>query len=202
MNGARANVTTEEVVLLDDEGNPIGTADKATVHDLDTPLHLAFSAYVFNGRGEFLLTRRATDKRTWPGAWTNSCCGHPLPGESLPGAVARRMSDELGLTPTAIDLVLPRFRYRAEMPNGIVENELCPVFRVRADGEPDPALSEVAVATWVRWETVVAAAMGDEGAISPWCREQVAELRSLGPSPGGWPVARTADLPPAARPPD
>lgn len=191
----------EDVVLVDDEGNPIGTASKATVHHEDTPLHLAFSAYVFNPRGDFLLTRRATAKRTWPGVWTNSCCGHPLPGESLRDAVARRLDDELGLVPTAIDLVLPRFRYRAEMPNGIVENELCPVFRVRTDGTPDPDAAEVSQATWVRWETLVAAAMGDEGAISPWCRSQVAELRELGPDPAAWPVADAGELPRAARPP-
>lgn len=188
----------EQVVLLDDDGNGIGTADKADVHHRTTLLHLAFSAYVFNDDGEFLLTRRAGTKKTWPDVWTNSCCGHPLPGEQLPAAVARRVQDEIGLVATAIDLVLPRFRYRAQMRNGIVENELCPVYRVRADGVPAPAPEEVSETAWVPWEQLVDVALQERLVLSPWCRAQLAELRALG-EPGSWPVATDHELPPAAQ---
>lgn len=189
----------ERVVLVDDDGNRIATAAKAGVHHRSTPLHLAFSAYVFNPKGELLLTRRAATKKTWPNVWTNSCCGHPMPDEWLPRAVARRLRDELGLTATAIDLVLPRFRYRAQMPNGIVENEVCPVYRVLADGAPTLEPSEVSVARWVPWETFVGAALNGEFAVSPWCRLQVAELSGLAGVPSRWRIAGSDELPPAAR---
>uniref|UniRef100_UPI00055FF952 NUDIX domain-containing protein n=1 Tax=Microbacterium sp. B24 TaxID=95616 RepID=UPI00055FF952 len=73
---------TEYVVLLDDNGDEIGTAPKASVHGTDTALHLAFSCHVYNSRGETLVTRRALDKKTWPGVWSNSFCGHPRPAEA------------------------------------------------------------------------------------------------------------------------
>ncbi len=182
------------MILVDEAGRAVGTEDKATVHHAATPLHLAFSSYVFDGQGRLLLTQRAFGKRTWPGVWTNSCCGHPLPGEPLEDAVRRRLSDELGLTASRVELVLPAFRYRAEMPDGVVENELCPVLRVTCTGEvvPDPA--EVAAYEWASWADVVV-----RTDLSPWCLWQLDELKQLGPTPEEWPVADPALLPPAAQ---
>src|SRR3954447_19898602 len=85
----------ELVVLLDDDGRPSGSAPKSEVHTAHTPLHLAFSCWVLDDAGRTLLTRRAPVKRTWPGAWTNSFCGHPAPGETVEDTVHRRAQDEL-----------------------------------------------------------------------------------------------------------
>ncbi|MCI0688593.1 MAG: isopentenyl-diphosphate Delta-isomerase [Sporichthyaceae bacterium] len=171
----------ELVVLLAQDGSPIGTADKATVHAGRTPLHLAFSCYAFNPADQLLVTRRALGKRTFPGVWTNTCCGHPRPDEPVADAVRRRLSYELRLVPHALTLALPDFRYRASMA-GIEENEVCPVYlcRVAAEPAPQPRPGEVAEVFWQSWPDYLAEADRPDAAHSPWTRAQVRELARHG----------------------
>ena len=170
----------ERVVLVDESGRPIGTADKSVIHDGDTPLHLAFSCHVFRPDGRVLLTRRALGKRTFPGIWTNSFCGHPAPGEDVEDAVRRRAAHELGLEIVGLDPVLPDFRYRAIDASGIVENEICPVFRAVVDDDPQPADDEVAQWEWAAPERVRAAVEATPFAFSPWLVLQLAEWAEFG----------------------
>lgn len=187
----------ESVVLLDEQGRARGTAGKAAIHSLRTPLHLAFSCYVFRSSGQFLLTRRADTKRVFPGIWTNSCCGHPEPGEAVADAVRRRVRQELGIALSRLVLLLPRFRYRAEM-NGIVENEICPVYAGISDDALAPDPVEVATAKWTSWADFSQQVLSGELPVSPWCAMQVTELTALGPDPLHWPAASPEELPPAA----
>jgi isopentenyl-diphosphate delta-isomerase len=205
--GTTGTATPELVVLLDEDGRSVGTADKAGVHHADTPLHLAFSCYLFDGAGNVLVTRRALHKRTFPGVWTNSCCGHPAPGEPLADAVRRRVEQELGTSVGDLRLVLPRFRYRAEQ-DGVVENEMCPVFVGTVAGvvsgavpggaapavSPDP--DEVEDARWEPWSSFRESVLDGTRTVSVWCREQVAQLPA---DPVSADAADVADLPPAAR---
>jgi isopentenyl-diphosphate Delta-isomerase len=172
--------TREQVVLLADDGTPIGEADKATVHGLETPLHLAFSCHVSNGDGDLLVTRRALGKRTWPGVWTNSFCGHPAPGEVLTEAVARRALEELGLTLLDLALAVPDFRYIATDAAGVVENEICPVYTARTLDAVLPDPDEVAEFRWVDPVRLAQAVDAAPWAFSPWLTLQLPALAAQG----------------------
>ncbi|SDC60547.1 isopentenyl-diphosphate delta-isomerase [Geodermatophilus telluris] len=177
----------ELIVLVDDDGTAIGTLPKPLVHHGETPLHRAFSAYLFADDGRLLVTRRAADKQTFPGMWTNTVCGHPGPGEDDADAIARRASFELGVEVADLRPALPGYRYRAEF-RGVVENEVCPVYLGRFAGTPGPDPSEVGEWELLEWAAFRRRQEDEErDAWSPWCREQARLIEQAGlvpPSPG------------------
>jgi isopentenyl-diphosphate delta-isomerase len=190
----------EQVVLVDDAGVAVGVAPKGSVHGSETPLHLAFSCYVFDSSGALLVTRRSLEKQTWPGAWTNTLCGHPLPNEPIDAAASRRARDELGITLIGLQLALPMFRYRATMADGTTEHEVCPVFTAVTADPPEPAPAEVRAAHWQPWSGFRDDVLTGRTEVTPWCVEQVRQLAAIAAHPreirADW-----AGLPSAARPP-
>ena len=123
-------------------------------------------------------------------------CGHPGPGEDPAAAVRRRVLAEVGVLAEGVRLLLPGFRYRAVMDNGVVENEMCPVFAATAVGEPRPDPAEVEDLVWVDWAVFRGGVLDGIRKISPWCRDQVAALPA---DPLSAPAAPGSALPPAAR---
>jgi isopentenyl-diphosphate delta-isomerase len=185
----------DEVTLLAEDGSAIGTLPKSQVHTHDTPLHLAFSCYVLDRDGRLLVTRRALSKRTWPGVWTNSFCGHPRPHEDMADAVRRHGQHELGIRVDELRLAVPDYRYRAVDASGIVENEICPVHIAVIDGAPLANPAEVAEWTWIdaddlmRRVTTEVAGATTEVTFSGWGEpveitaptpDQIADMSSLG----------------------
>lgn len=166
----------EQVVLVDEAGAPTGAMAKSQVHTEATPLHLAFSCYLFNDHGEVLVSRRALSKITWPGVWTNSFCGHPQPGESTVEAIHRRAEQELGARITAVRPAAPDFRYRAVDASGIVENEICPVYTASLHSQLTPNPEELMQWDWVRPEKLRSAAEAAPFAFSPWMIEQLPHI--------------------------
>ena len=90
----------------------------------------------------------------------------------------RRLRDELGVPARDLTLVLPDFSYRAS-DGTIEENELCPVYVCRLDGDPAPAPDEVAEWVWWDWDAFLAAATSADSILSPWARLQAPLLDPL-----------------------
>lgn len=169
--------TPEElVVLLDDNGKEIGTAPKLPTHHAHTPLHKAFSCYVFDAHGRFLATQRALSKKVWPGVWTNSVCGHPAPSESDHAAIARRSQQELGMEVTDIQILLPNYRYKTPPYNGIIENEICPVYVARLVSGPQPNPEEIEAYEWLSWDDYTQAIQQNPDKYSYWTKDQVPRI--------------------------
>lgn len=174
-----ARTLADEVVLLDAAGLPCGTAPRESVHSTDTPLHLAFSCYLLSDDGQVLMTRRALTKRSWPGVWTNSFCGHPRPGETLEDAAHRHALTELGITIQEVEVVLPDFHYRATDSHGTVENEMCPVLVATTSDRIVPDPSEVAEYAWITTTDLGRLVSTAPWVVSPWAARQVRLLADL-----------------------
>lgn len=164
-------VEQEYVVLVDDENNVLGTQPKSDVHGTSTPLHRAFSSYLFHTRDKrLLLQQRSSQKHTWPLVWSNSCCGHPRLEESNVAAARRRIDFELGLAPTLLEEVAP-YRYCLTR-DGVMENEICPILVGLVDAEPTINPAEVEHVRWVDWNDFLAEIKDPNSGYSGWCVEQ------------------------------
>ena len=136
----------EYVVLVDENDVEIGTMEKMEAHRKGK-LHRAFSVLIFNSKGELLIQQRAKSKYHSANLWTNTCCSHPRPGESIQAAANRRLQEEMGIS-TKLELS-HKFIYHVELDNGLIENELDYVFTGIFDGVPTINDSEV-----VNWKFV------------------------------------------------
>ena len=155
----------EKVILVDDRDVAIGTAGKLEAHETGR-LHRAFSVFTVNTRGEILLQRRAPGKYHGGGLWSNSCCGHPRPGESTADAAHRRLQEEMG-----IRIPLERlfsFTYRAEMASGLTEHEIDHVFIGSLEKDPRPNPAEVEAWRWAAPDEIRRELEEEPDAYTPW----------------------------------
>ncbi|SCL23755.1 isopentenyl-diphosphate delta-isomerase [Micromonospora nigra] len=183
-------MTTREghlVELVDDTGRAHGEATVAAAHQPPGQLHRAFSVLLVDQAGRVLLQRRAATKTRFPLRWANSCCGHPLPGESLTEAANRRLGEELGAGPVELTEIGVYIYYAEDPTTGRVEFEYDHV--LRGDFRPDAALrpdpDEVAELRWVDPTVLEADLDAEPCAYAPWLGGVVNRLlRPSGPPAG------------------
>jgi isopentenyl-diphosphate delta-isomerase len=137
-----SNGTADAILLelVDENGVTIGTAEKLAAHQAPGLLHRAFSVFLFDEQGRLLLQQRALGKYHSPGVWSNTCCGHPYPGEAPFAAAARRTFEELGVSPSLM-AEAGTVRYNHPDPaSGLVEQEYNHLFvgMVQSTPRPDP----------------------------------------------------------------
>jgi isopentenyl-diphosphate delta-isomerase len=169
------------VVLVDTRDRVVGTAPKGHAHR-HGQLHRAFSVFLFDRRGRVLLQLRAHSKYHSPGLWSNACCCHPRPGESILAAAHRRLAEELGIRTH----VRPAFAfvYRADVGNGLIEHEYDHVLVGCHDGAFEPCPAEVAQLRLVDPHRLAAQLARAPSAFTRWLPIAFRELVARGLLPG------------------
>lgn len=158
-------MTREELILVDPDDKSIGVEGKMEVHEHGL-LHRAFSVFLYNHEDELLLQRRALHKYHSAGLWSNSCCGHPRPGEKTIAGATRRLSEELGISCELVPAGV--FTYRVAFDNGLIENEIDHVFVGRYQGDVLPNPDEVSDWKWEAAGNLVARLKHSPASFTHW----------------------------------
>jgi len=153
------------VVLVDQTDHPIGTMEKLEAHQKGL-LHRAFSIFVFNEKGEMLLQQRALSKYHSGGLWTNACCSHPTPNETITAAGEKRLQEEMGFSTQLTQLFA--FEYRVELDNNLTEHEFDHVLIGQYNGTILPNPAEVMNYKWVSMEQVTEQINQDPNQFTSW----------------------------------
>lgn len=134
-----------KVIEVDLQDKPIREITKEAAHT-EGVLHRAFSVNLYRGN-EILIQKRADDKYHCGGLWTNTCCSHPLWGETTGDAVKRRLVEEMGITCDTTEIF--SFIYYYEFKNDMKEFEFDHVFIGEYEGEYNINKEEVDEAKWI-----------------------------------------------------
>ena len=159
--------TAECVVLVDADDRETGTMPKLAAHR-EGARHRAVSVFLRDGRGRVLMQRRAFTKYHSPGLWANACCSHPRPGDAPIVTAARRLREELGLEAALRDV--GRVAYRAQLGNGMIEDEIVHLFIGQTDRIPVPRPDEVSEWHWTEPEALAAALESEPHRFAAWFR--------------------------------
>jgi isopentenyl-diphosphate delta-isomerase type 1 len=145
----------EKVILVDENDNEIGEAEKIKAHQ-DGLLHRAFSIAIYrqeSGHIEYLLQKRNKYKYHSGGLWANACCGHPRPNEELSSAANRRLQEEMGLEAKLTKVGV--YKYKAEVGNNLIEHEMDHIFIGQwQGGSINPAPEEIEEYCWLTAEEI------------------------------------------------
>ena len=160
-------MAVEFVILVDEQDRAIGQMEKHAAHEDGGVRHRAFSVFIFDSAGRWLLQQRAADKYHFPSIWSNACCSHPRPGEATDAAAHRRLMEELGFDCEITEHF--SFEYRAlSEATGLTEHEIDHVFTGEYEGGMRINPDEVAAVRWLSTSELEAELAAAPETFSPW----------------------------------
>ncbi|KAK2461926.1 hypothetical protein APHAL10511_006389 [Amanita phalloides] len=186
-DATQTRLMEERCILVDEDDNAIGAADKKTCHLMKNInqglLHRAFSAFVFRpSDGRLIIQQRASEKITFPDLWTNTCCSHPLDDfEAEKGlaeqlgvkiAASRKLEHELGIpqnqTPVDQFQYLTRIHYLAPSNGTWGEHEVDYILFLTKDVTVKANANEVRAYKYVSKEELKAMFEDTSINFTPW----------------------------------
>jgi isopentenyl-diphosphate delta-isomerase type 1 len=156
--------------LVDETGQPVGTAERAACHGNPALIHSVVHLHVLDRAGRLYLQRRSTTKDTNPGLWDTSVGGHVSAGEPVPDALVREAREELGIEAAA---ARPLFTY---LYRSRFESEFAYCFVLEYDGPFSPDPGEIAEGRFFTFTEVEA--MVGTGALTPLFEHELPMLRA------------------------
>ncbi|HUU84897.1 MAG TPA: isopentenyl-diphosphate Delta-isomerase [Phycisphaerae bacterium] len=164
-NESSSTPAPNTVVLVDEAGRELGTADKVECHRGRGRLHRALTCLLFDDQRRLLFARRAAAKPLWPGYWDATVATHQAPGEPDIEATCRRVRQELAAD--ARDVIRPtQILYHAQYNEDWAERELCAVLLARVAEPLTPAPDEIDDLTWIALDDLSAFTASEP--IAPW----------------------------------
>lgn len=89
---------SEILDIVDKDGNVIGQAPRAEIHQNPKLIHRVVHCWIFNNDGQVLWQQRSMQKAQAPGMWDMSCGGHILSGHEPDETLVREIEEELGIS--------------------------------------------------------------------------------------------------------
>ncbi len=163
------------LIAVDLNDRPQRPVPKTEAHE-KCVLHRAFSVILTDEQGRILMQKRALSKYHCGGLWSNTCCSHPLWGEDLESAVARKLVQELGIRSVQIREI-GRMNYCCRLDNGMSEYEYDHIFTGRYEGEVTPNPEEVECAEWMGMEEILESAAKEPERFTPWFIQMIPYVR-------------------------
>jgi isopentenyl-diphosphate Delta-isomerase len=158
----------EKLLIVDEKDNIIATETREKCHSGDGILHRAITSFVFNDKGQLLITQRSNLKKLWPGSWDTSCSTHVYENETYEKAGERRLPQELGFS-CKLKFLL-KFQYQVKYKDIGSENEVCALLIGKYNGQITPNPQEVMDYKWIPADKLEEAISKNPEKYTPWLK--------------------------------
>ncbi|WP_069658599.1 isopentenyl-diphosphate Delta-isomerase [Arcticibacter eurypsychrophilus] len=165
---------SHHVILVDQFDKEVGYCEKLEAHKKGL-LHRAFSIFIINDDGKMLLQKRSKIKYHSAGLWTNACCSHPGPQQSIIESASVRLPLEMGFE-CDIQLV-DHLLYKHSFKNGLIEHEYDHILLGYYSGNVNPNPLEASAYKWCSFEDIELALQKDEKSFTFWFKHALPKLK-------------------------
>lgn len=135
------------ISFVDDKDNVIGAGSKKEAWEKGI-IHRISRIFLFNSKGELLITKRADHLVSLPGKWDQSAAGHVDEGEDYMTAAQRELFEEVGVK--NVKLIEKGKSFTDETDEtGKIKKRFSTLFLGKYDGKVSPNPEEVSVIRWI-----------------------------------------------------